>query len=157
MEINWGQWVMSDTQKASVGADRMNVVWKEQDIINGHILLAGGSGAGHSTSGGPVVGTGVGGALTSADTGGPDGGAATLTGGAGWGFAAWMDACFSAAADSAACCASLFALNLSAIKSALASNFSVSKSSPRKTAIIASSTKSIAKSVNSRLERQRLM
>lgn len=46
MEINWGQWVMSDTQKASVGADRMNVVWKEQDIINGHILLAGGSGAG---------------------------------------------------------------------------------------------------------------
>lgn len=26
--------------------DRMNVVWKEQDIINGHILIAGGSGAG---------------------------------------------------------------------------------------------------------------
>jgi DNA helicase HerA-like ATPase len=46
MEINWGQWVMTDTQKASVGTDRMNVVWKEQDIINGHILLAGGSGAG---------------------------------------------------------------------------------------------------------------
>ena len=121
------------------------------------------SGAGHSTSSASEV---VSTSAVGSDTGGVCGassgdctGVSTLLAGGPCTFsAAAMNASFSAAAAAiAACSASRFALNLSAIKSALVSRISVSKSSPRRTLIIASSTKSIARLVNSLLDLQRLM
>ena len=73
-------------------------------------------------------------------------------------FAASSAAAFSASATaSAAIFASRFAVNRVAIDSALASRIDVSKSSPLSTEIMASSTKSIARFVSSRFERQRLI
>ena len=72
-------------------------------------------------------------------------------------FAAAAAAFSASAIASAAISASRFAVNLVAIASALASRIDVSKSSPLSTEIMASSTKSIARFVSSRFERQRLI
>ena len=72
-------------------------------------------------------------------------------------LAASAAALSASAIASAAISASRFAVNLVAIASALASRIDVSRSSPLSTAIIASSTKSIARFVSSRFERQRLI
>ena len=97
--------------------------------------------------------------VNSAGRVGSDGGGATsIAGGCGITFAAAMNASFSAAAIcSASCFASLSVLNLSAIKSALASSKSVFIFSPLRIEIMVSSTKSIARLVSSRFERHRLM
>jgi hypothetical protein len=45
MEMNFGRWVKSEAQKAQT-PDHPNVVWREGEMINGHVLLVGGSGTG---------------------------------------------------------------------------------------------------------------
>lgn len=44
MEVNFGRWVMPDDLRNRLG--QLDVVWRENEVINGHMLIAGGSGAG---------------------------------------------------------------------------------------------------------------
>lgn len=44
MEVNLGRWVMPEALRSKLG--QREVVWRENEIINGHMLIAGGSGAG---------------------------------------------------------------------------------------------------------------
>lgn len=44
MEVNLGRWIMPESLRASIG--QKDVLWKESEVINGHMVIAGGSGAG---------------------------------------------------------------------------------------------------------------
>jgi DNA helicase HerA-like ATPase len=46
MEITFGKAELPASQKAVVGASVVPVVWRQDEVINGHVLLAGGSGTG---------------------------------------------------------------------------------------------------------------
>jgi DNA helicase HerA-like ATPase len=46
MEITFGKAELPASQKATVGASVVPVVWRQDEVINGHVLLAGGSGTG---------------------------------------------------------------------------------------------------------------
>jgi DNA helicase HerA-like ATPase len=46
MEITFGKAELPASQKAAVGASVVPVVWRQDEVINGHVLLAGGSGTG---------------------------------------------------------------------------------------------------------------
>lgn len=44
MEVNIGRWMMPPQLKDQIG--QRDVIWKEHEVINGHMVIAGGSGAG---------------------------------------------------------------------------------------------------------------
>ncbi len=46
MEMNFGQWMLTAKQKQDLGIPSSPVIWRADEVINGHVLLAGGSGTG---------------------------------------------------------------------------------------------------------------